>query len=97
MADEPRPEREELAVLLLEDDGDVVDERTIPVDRLPADGAHEGAVLEVEIADEGEGEGAGDGEAGTLLAVTHDPETERNRRERAQDRFDRLSERLSEE
>ncbi|MFC4543326.1 DUF3006 domain-containing protein [Halosolutus amylolyticus] len=72
---------ETTAVLLLEDEGSVVDERTVDVERLPLDGRHDGAVFDVELAD------------GSLRAVTHRPDAERDRRERLQDRFDRLSER----
>ena len=75
----------ETAVLLLEAEGTVVDEHTLEVDRLPEDGRHEGAVFAVERRDE------------TLVGITYRPSTERDRRERAQDRFDRLSERLSDE
>ena len=99
----------ETAVLLLEDEdeGDVVDELAVPVDRLPADGAHEGAVFDVEceVEDEAESNAAARDEEGAadendetaLLEATYRPEAERERRERAQDRFDRLSERLSDE
>lgn len=87
---------DETAVLLLEDDetgdgveggaGDnPVDERTVPVERLPAEGAHEGAVLHVAFEDD------------ALREATYRPDEERDRRERTQDRFDRLSDRLSEE
>ena len=75
----------ETAVLLLEDDADVVEERTLPVDDLPADGRHEGAVFEVVL------------EGDSSLELTYRGDEERDRRERAQERFDRLSERLSEE
>ena len=75
----------ETAVLLLEADGTVVDERVLDVERLPEDGRHEGAVFDVELADD------------RLEAVTHRPSVERDRRTDAQDRFDRLSERLSDE
>ena len=75
----------ETAVLLLEDDGTVVDERVLDVGRLPEDGRHEGAVFDVELADEALGE------------LRYRPSAERERRESAQERFDRLSERLSEE
>ena len=77
----------ETAVLLLEDDETetVVAERVLDVDRLPEDGRHEGAVFDVELADDGD----------RLEAMTHRPAVERERREEAQDRFDRLSERLS--
>ena len=73
------------AVLLLEEDGRTVDELTIDVERLPAEGRHDGAVFEVELADD------------SLQDVTYRPEAERERRERLQDRFDRLSERLSDD
>lgn len=87
----------ETAVLLLEDDGEVVDELAVPVDRLPADGAHEGAVFDVEceVRDDAEDEETDADE--TLLETNYRPKAERERRDRAQDRFDRLSERLSDE
>ncbi|OVE85789.1 DUF3006 domain-containing protein [Natronolimnobius baerhuensis] len=75
----------ETAVFLLEDDGEVVDERTEPITALPAgatEAAHEGAVFELTYEDE------------TLLEAVPKPAAERERRERTQDRFDRLSERL---
>ena len=79
----------ETAVLLLEDDETetVIDERVLDVDRLPEEGRHEGAVFDVERADDGD----------RLEAVTYRSAAERERREEAQDRFDRLSERLSDE
>lgn len=78
---------ETTAVLLLEDeDGEtVVDEYTLAVDRLPEAGRHEGAVFAVTVEDD------------TLGEVSYRPATERDRRAAAQDRFDRLSERLSDE
>ncbi|WP_247729165.1 DUF3006 domain-containing protein [Halovivax limisalsi] len=75
----------ETAVLLLEADNEVVDEITLPVDRLPEAGRHDGAVYGVE---------ENDGERRTL---SYRPEESRDRRERAQDRFDQLSDRLGEE
>ncbi|QCS42219.1 DUF3006 family protein [Natrinema versiforme] len=73
----------ETAVLLLEDDGDAVDERTVDVERLPADGRHEGAVFEVTVDEE------------TVLEASYREDAERERRESTRERFDRLSERLS--
>ncbi|MGQ3413534.1 DUF3006 family protein [Natrinema sp. LN54] len=73
----------ETAVLLLEDDGDAVDERTVDVERLPADGRHEGAVFEVTVDEE------------TVLEAAYREDAERERRESTRERFDRLSERLS--
>ncbi|WP_254767496.1 DUF3006 family protein [Salinilacihabitans rarus] len=75
----------ETAVLLLEAEGRVVDERTLPAADLPADGRREGAVFEVVVED------------GEVVEATYLPETTRERRESARDRFDRLSERLGEE
>lgn len=75
----------ETAVLLVEEDGAVVDELTVPVDRLPDDGRTEGAVFTATIRD------------GELAGLTYRPEETESRRESAQDRFDRLSERLDEE
>ncbi|WP_306052539.1 DUF3006 domain-containing protein [Natronococcus wangiae] len=73
------------AVLLLEEGGAVVDEYTLEVDRLPADGRHEGAVFAVTV------------EGDALLEVDYRPDDERDRKAAAQDRFDRLSERLPDE
>ena len=75
----------ETAVLLLEDDDSVVDEHTLDIERLPDDGRHEGAVFDVDLED------------GTVLEMRYRPEAERTRRESTQERFDRLSERLSDE
>ncbi|ELZ18464.1 hypothetical protein C477_10363 [Haloterrigena salina JCM 13891] len=89
----------ETAVLLLEDDGTVVDERVLDVDRLPEDGRHEGAVFDVELADDDSLEADDDGPEANddLETMSYRPSLERDRREEAQDRFDRLSERLSDE
>ncbi|ADB61601.1 hypothetical protein Htur_2728 [Haloterrigena turkmenica DSM 5511] len=92
----------ETAVLLLEDDGTVVDERVLDVERLPEDGRHEGALFDVELADDSlEADNdleTGDGlEDDDFTSVDYRPSLERDRREEAQDRFDRLSERLSDE
>ena len=75
------------AVLLLEADETVVDEYTLECARLPEDGRHEGAVFDVEL-EEAEGE---------LRELRYRPELEEQRRETAQERFDRLSERLPDE
>ena len=73
------------AVLLLEADGETVDQRDLPADDLPEDGRHEGAVFEATVED------------GTIADLAYRPGTEADRREAAQDRFDRLSKRLDEE
>lgn len=73
---------EGIAVLLLEDDGEVLSETHVhDLDRLPDDGRHEGAILFVSVDD------------GDLVTIEYDGETEQRRRERLQDRFDSLSER----
>lgn len=75
----------ETAVILLEADGEVVDQLDIDVTRLPADGQHEGAILEVEV------------ERGEYVDATYLPERTTERTERMQDRLDRLSTPLSDE
>ncbi len=82
----------ETAVLLLEDDGAVIDERTLAIDRLPDEGRHEGAVFDVEL--EGGDDEDDDSTGESPLTITYRPSTERKRREAMEDRFDRLSERL---
>lgn len=73
----------ETAVLLLEGDEAVVDQLDVDVGELPSDGRHEGAVFEVTVDD------------GALSGASYRPEVTEDRRESAQDRLDRLSERLS--
>ncbi|MFB1062359.1 DUF3006 family protein [Natrinema sp. H-ect4] len=75
------------AVLLLEDDEIVVDELAIAVEELPDDGRHEGAVFDATV----------DRDAGELLEATYREGVERDRQESTRERFDRLSERLSDE
>lgn len=75
----------ETAVLLLEDDGETVEQLNVGVETLPADGQHEGALFEIRVSD------------GTLVDLEYQPEREQNRRDRLQDKFDRLSNRLGEE
>lgn len=76
---------EDLAVLILEADGEAVDDLVVPVDDLPEEGRKPDTVLEV-IVEDGE----------FASATVEEAETER-RSERAQDRFDRLSRRLADE
>ena len=71
------------AVLLLEADGETVDQLEVDVRRLPAEGQHEGAVLEVEVV------------AGEFCDAEYRPELTASRRDAAQDRLERLSTRLS--
>ena len=72
----------ETAVVLLEADGETVDQLDVPIVDLPAAGRHEGAIFAVTLADDDAAE------------FTYRPEVERRRRETAQDRLDRLSEPL---
>lgn len=90
----------ETAVLLLEDDGDPVAEVTLPVDRVPAAGQHDGAVFEVTVDETTDDETTDDettNEVNSVVDLEYREDEEDVRRERTQDRFDRLSERLSEE
>ena len=75
----------ETAVLLLETDGETVDQLDVDVGVLPDHGQHEGAVFDVRIVD------------GELRKLRYRPETEMERLRAAQERFDRLSRRLGEE
>lgn len=74
----------ETAVVLLESDEEVVDQFDLDVELVPADGQHEGAVFEITVDDD-------------RIEMRYKPETEAERREAAQDRFDRLSKRLGDE
>ena len=75
----------ETAVLLLEDEGDIVDQLDLAVEELPEEGAFEGAVFEVEI------------DEGAVVSIEFRMERTERRLERARERFERLSRRLSEE
>jgi hypothetical protein len=80
-----RIEDGETAVLLLEADGETVDQREVDLASLPDAGQHEGAVFEVVV------------DGGEVAGFEFQPQTEAERREAAQDRFDSLSKRLGEE
>jgi hypothetical protein len=73
----------ELAVVLVEEDGDVIGEVTQPLGDLPP-GVEPGSVLEIRLDD------------GDLVEVTEDPEETRARKENARNRFDKLSRRPDE-
>lgn len=70
----------DLAVVLVERDGEVVDERNVPVDRLPADAREANSVLRLTVED------------GDLRDVEYDEDETEKRLEEAQDRFDELAE-----
>ena len=72
---------DELAVLLVEADGEVVDELHVDRELLPAAGRHENAVFEVTTDDD------------ELTEIAYRPEETEERQEAAQSRFDRLSRR----
>jgi hypothetical protein len=71
---------ETLAVLEVSSEDELY-ELVVEVERLPADGRHSDAMLEITVRD------------GDMVAVTHDAEATDERQERAQDRFDSLSKR----
>lgn len=72
---------DELAVLLLEEGGETVDEVVVDQGRLPEDGRHVDTVVQVEL------------EAGELTEVTYEAEETADRSAEAQRRFDELSQR----
>lgn len=72
---------DDLAVILLEADGEVVDEVVLDREDLPAEAAHPDAVLEVTLTD------------GEVTDLSYDATETADRKERAQSRFDRLAER----
>ncbi|MCU4802642.1 DUF3006 domain-containing protein [Halobacteria archaeon HArc-gm2] len=72
---------EDLAVLLLEADGDTVGEVVVDEAALPADGRHVDAVLAVELEDD------------ELVEVTYTEAETDERSDQAQSRFDSLSQR----
>lgn len=70
------------ATLLIEADGDVVDEYVVDVERVPEQGRHEGAVFRARIEDD------------DVVSLFYRSEGTERRAENAQARLDRLSERL---
>jgi hypothetical protein len=72
---------DDLAVLLLEADGDTVAELTLAKARLPDPGRHVDAIFSVELADD------------ELVDLTYDPDATADRADAAQRRFDSLSRR----
>lgn len=73
----------ETAVILIEENGDVVEQLDVPVDRLPEPGQEDGAVLSVTIED------------GEFVTAEYRAGETSDRRESMRDRLDRLSERLA--
>lgn len=71
----------DLAVVLLEVDGETVAERALDRSRLPEDGRHVDAVLRVDVRD------------GEVADVSYQPDESERRADRARRRFDELSSR----
>ena len=71
------------AVILLEDDEEVVEQLDVSVEQLPDDAQREGSVLTIEVVDS------------NIISIQYDPDDTQQRREAAQERLDRLSNRLS--
>lgn len=72
---------DDLAVILLEEEGDVVDELVLDRGDLPVDATHVDAILEVTFED------------GEVTDIVYDAAETENRKDQAQSRFDRLAER----
>lgn len=73
----------ETAVVLIESDGDVVDQLAVSVERLPEQARDGSGVLSVTVSE------------GEFVDAEYRPDETRERRESARERLDRLSERLS--
>lgn len=71
----------DLAMLLLENDGETVDQIVVEQATLPEDGRHVDAVISVELEDD------------EVIGCTYEERETRNRSDRAQRRFDELSHR----
>lgn len=72
------------AVLLLEENSETVEQLDVNVTKLPPEGQHEGAVLEITV------------EASELCEAKYLPDATQSRKKSAQERLDRLSTELSE-
>ncbi|WP_254533669.1 DUF3006 domain-containing protein [Natrinema gelatinilyticum] len=72
---------DDLAVLLLEDDGETTGELVVNEDRLPESGRHVGAVVDVELED------------GKPVRITYENQETNDRATAARRRFDELSQR----
>jgi hypothetical protein len=75
---------DDLAVMLLERDGETVEDIALPREQLPEEGRHQDAIFWVEM----EGE--------MVQTVSYRPEETVERAEQAQSRFDHLSQRSPE-
>ncbi|MFD1564379.1 DUF3006 domain-containing protein [Haloarchaeobius amylolyticus] len=78
-----RIEDGEIAVILLEENEQVIEQVDVPVGRLPEPAQTDGGVLSVMLED------------GEITSMEYRPDATRDRRESAQEKLDRLSEKLS--
>jgi len=78
-----RIEDGEIAVILLEENGQVIEQVDVPVARLPEPAQTDGGVLSVVL------------ENGEITSMEYRSDATRDRRESAQEKLDRLSEKLS--
>lgn len=74
----------ETAVLLLEEDGEVIEQFDVPADRLPTE-CESGGVVSVTV------------ENGGIVRIEPRPEATAERSERIEEKFDRLSRRLGDD
>ena len=74
----------ETAVVLCEEDGEVIEQFDVPVDRLP-EGCTGGSVVSLTVAD------------GEIVAIEARSDETADRSERIREKLDRLSKRLSDE
>ncbi|KDE57489.1 hypothetical protein EL22_11790 [Halostagnicola sp. A56] len=72
-----------IAVILLEENEQVIEQVDVPADRLPEPAQTDGGVLSVTF------------EEGEITSIEYRPDATRDRRESAQAKLDRLSEKLS--
>ena len=78
-----RIEDGEIAVLLLEENVQVIEQVDVPADRLPESAQTDGNVLSVTL------------EESEITSMEYGPDTTRDRRDSAQEKLDRLSVKLS--
>lgn len=74
----------ETAVVLLEDNGEVIEQFDMPVKRLPSE-CDVGSVVTVVVGDD------------KIVKITSQPDETATRRERLREQFDRLSKRLGDD
>jgi hypothetical protein len=75
---------ETTAVILVEEDGEIIEQVTVPAEEVPAQSRDEGGRLSLKFRD------------GDLVSIAHAEDTS-EREESIREQFDRLSRRLSEE